>query len=596
MIVSDYIAQFLSEKGVKDVFLLDGSAIASVIVSIARHGSFNYYCPQHEQGGAFAIDGYFKASGKPSVMIATSGPGGQNLLNGVAAAYYDSTPAIFITGNINSRFMKPTDEIRQHGFQENDIVSMTKPVAKYATMLRRPEHIRYELEKAFHLATTGRPGPVLLDIPMDIQKADVTVENLLGFDEATPAAYSTDLLRQKISGMLSMLSEAKRPALLIGGGVWLAGANDEVHKLIETLGIPFFVTWNMIDFCESDYKYYGGRVGTFGGDGRNFGIQNCDLLITLGSRISGRITGGMIDAFARCAKKVIVDIDAKELLWQQVKGDMNIVSDALVFAEETLRMTSEKPLEKDFAAWCDQVVSWRDSYRVYRSEYALQEGSVNPYFFVKLLSEEMSAKDVLVHEAGGNCVITSQGFEAKRGQRVFSNNGNSSLGYALPAAIGAAIAVKSQVVCITGDGGLNFNIQEFQTIRHYGLPVKVIIFNNYAYGITKAYRDTNFKSEYAGVDAEHGQSSPDFRQVATAYGIPYIMIETHEGLREKIRELLDAAGPFVCDVNMKGFYDYQPKLGWKNPIEDQYPFLPRDEFRKNMIIEPLAGWENPEYP
>lgn len=596
MLVSDYIAHFLHENGISDVFLLDGSAIASVIVSIARHGAINYYCPQHEQAGAFAIDGYFKASGKPSVMIATSGPGGQNLLNGVAAAYYDSTPAIFITGNINSRFMKPTDEIRQHGFQENDIISMVKPVAKYAAMIRRPEHIRYELEKAFHIAATGRTGPVLLDIPMDIQKAQISPETLIGFHESTGYYPQVAPLQAKIEKMLSMMNAAERPVMLIGGGVWLAKANTELFALIERLRIPFFVTWNMIDFCENDYPYYGGRVGTFGGDGRNFGIQNSDLLITVGSRISGRITGGMIDAFARCAKKVIVDIDPNELLWQQVKGDLNIVADAGAFARETLDILTRQAEIRNFSGWLERVIGWRNAYRVYRSEYADQEGSVNPYHFVKLLSEEMTSADVLVHEAGGNCVITSQAFEAKCGQRVFSNNGNSSLGYALPAAIGAAIAVKGQVVCITGDGGLNFNIQELQTIKHYNLPVKIIIFNNYAFGITKAYRDTNFQSEYAGVDAEHGQSCPDFGKVAAAYDIRYLRIETHASLREKIREVLQAKGPVVCDVNMRGFYDYQPKLGWKNPIEDQYPFLPRDEFRKNMLIEPLAGWENPEYP
>jgi acetolactate synthase-1/2/3 large subunit len=208
----------------------------------------------------------------------------------------------------------------------------------------------------------------------------------------------------------------------------------------------------------------------------------------------------------------------------------------------------------------------------------------------------MKEGDVLVHEAGGNCVVTSQAFEAKANQRVFSNNGNSSLGYALPAAIGACIATQKPVICITGDGGLNFNIQEFQTLRHYNLPVKVLIFNNQAFGITKAYRDTNFQSEYAGVDAEHGMSSPDFRKVAEAYGLKTVYIHDHTELREKIRYVLNAKEPVICDINMVGFYDYNPKLGWSSPIEDQYPFLPRDEFRKNMIIEPLAGWENPKYP
>lgn len=595
MIVSDYIANFLAEKGIKDIFLIDGSAAASLIVGVARNKNLNYYCPLHEQAGAFAVDGYVKASGRLSAMIATSGPAGQNLLNGIAASYYDSIPALYLTGNINSRFMKPSSLIRQHGFQENDIVSMTKPIAKYANIVKNAENIKYELEKAFFIATSGRPGPVLLDIPMDVQKADVEEDKLRSY---IPPHNSIDLdsLRKSVKLCLKWMSDAKRPVILIGGGVWIAKAVEEAKTLIERLNIPFFETWNMLDFCENDYQLYGGRVGTFGGDGRNFGIQNSDLLLTIGSRISGRITGGMMHTFARAAKKIIVDIDNEELNYQQVKGDLNISCDAKIFIEELSKEIENTSFNNDFSWWIDEVKHWKVKYKVFNEEYWKQEGSVNPYVFVKVLSEEMREGDILVHEAGGNCVVTSQTFEAKKGQRVFTNNGNSSLGYALPAAIGACIATQKPVICITGDGGLNFNIQEFQTIKHYNLPVKVLIFNNQAYGITKAYRDTNFQSEYAGVDAEHGMSSPDFKKVANAYGIKAVYIKDHSELRERVRDVLAANEPIVCDINMVGFYNYNPKLGWRSPIEDQYPFLQRDEFRENMIIEPIEGWENPIYP
>lgn len=593
--VSDYIVNFLVEKGIKDVFFIDGSACASMIVAVARNKNLRYFCPHHEQAGAFAVDGYYKASGKLSVMIATSGPAGQNLLNGIAASYYDSIPAIYLTGNINSKFMKPNNEIRQRGFQENDIVSMAKPITKYASMVLKPELIKYELEKAFHYATAGRPGPVLLDIPMNIQQSIVNENELIGY-RTYPAIKDYTHICNHIRTVISMLRTSERPVVLIGGGVRLAQADEVILELIKELKIPVFTTWNMIDFCPNSFPYYGGRVGTFGGDGRNFGIQNCDLLISIGSRISGRITGGMMDTFARGAKKVIVDIDPAELTWQQVKGDLNIACDAKVFAEEFLKILKNSEVNFDFRMWVSKVFDWRMQYSVMKKEYWMQEGSVNPYVFVKILSDEMKDGDVLVHEAGGNCVVTSQAFEVKPGQRVFSNNGNSSLGYALPAAIGASIATKKQVICITGDGGLNFNIQEFQTLKHYMLPVKVFIFNNDAYGITKAYRDTNFQSEYAGVDAEHGQSNPDFIKVAEAYGIKTVRIDTYLELRAWIREVLTYPGPVVCDVNMRGFYDYQPKLGWRNPIEDQYPFLPREEFRRQMIIDPVEGWEDPKYP
>ena len=595
MIVSDYIAKFLSDNGIKDVFFIDGSACASLIVSVARNKNLKYFCPLHEQAGAFAVDGYVKTNRKLSVMIATSGPAGQNLLNGIAASYYDSIPAIYLTGQINSRFIKPSPSIRQHGFQENDIVSMSKPVTKYAHMIKNPLDIKFEMEKAFHIATNGRPGPVLLDIPMDIQKAEVDEKKLHSY---IPDQSDIDLskVRRNINLLVNWLNESERPVFLIGGGVWLADANEAALTLINRLKIPFSETWNMIDFCENNHELYGGRVGTFGGDGRNFAIQNSDLLIALGSRISGRITGGMTHTFARGAKKIIVDIDNEELNYQQVKGDLNIVCDAKLFIEEFLRIVEKKAFNKDFTWWKNKVIDWKKKYKVFKDEYWQQERSVNPYVLIKVLSDEMKEGDILVHEAGGNCVVTSQTFEAKANQRVFSNNGNSSLGYALPASIGACISAQKPVICITGDGGINFNIQEFQTLKHYDLPVKVLVFNNKAFGITKAYRDTNFQSEYAGVDAEHGVSFPDIKKIAEAYGLKTAQINDHSELREKIRYVLHANGPIVCDINMVGFYDYSPKLGWGSPIEDQYPFLPRNEFKKNMIIEPIEGWENPKYP
>ena len=596
MLVAEYIADFFDKKGIRDVFFIDGSACASMLVAVAQNKKLTYYCPRHEQAGSFAVDGYYKASGRVSAMIATSGPAGQNLLNGIAASFYDSMPALYLTGQVNSRFVKPTPELRQRGFQENDIVSMAIPVTKYAVMLTKAEDIRYELEKAYHIMTTGRPGPVLIDVPMDIQKTNVDEKKLRKFEPPQNESAIVQNNKKLIDRCIKMLKEAQRPSLLIGGGVWLAKANDEMMQLIEKLKIPFFVTWNMIDFCENNHPLYGGRVGTFGGDGRNFGIQNSDFLLAVGSRIPGRITGGMIHTFARAAKKVFVDIDPVELKYQEVKADINICSDAKIFIDEFSKSLENNPGLKDYSQWTEKVKGWKKRYTVFQKSYLEQKGSVNPYVFIKVLSEEMKDGDVMVHEAGGNCVITSQTYEAKKNQRVFSNNGNSSLGYSLPAAIGACIATKKPVICITGDGGLNFNIQELQTLKYYKLPVKIMVFNNYAYGITKLYRDTNFDSEYAGVDGEHGVENPDFKKVASAYGIKAVHIKDHEHLREKVRGVLDANEAILCDINMIGFYDYKPRLGWGTPIEDQYPFLPRNEFKKNMIIEPFEGWEDPVYP
>lgn len=591
MIVSEYVAEFLAKKGIKDVFFIEGSASASLVVSVARNKKLKYYCPLHEQAGAFMVDGYFKASHKPAVMMATSGPGGQNLLNGIAAGWYDSCPAIYITGQINSRFVKPNNLVRQWGFQENDIVSMVKPITKYAKMITDPQNIRYELERAYHLAVSGRPGPVLLDIPMDVQRMEVP-EDAYGYLASDVCCEEVD----KIPTVVKWLKEAKRPAILIGGGVWLANAVEDIKELSALLkNVPVFVTWNMMDYY--DPEHYGGKVGTFGGDGRNFGIQNCDFLLTIGSKISGRITGGMMDTFARGAKKIIVDIDSYELEFQQVKGDMNIVCDAKLFTRKLIeQLSKDNNLAFYDDSWLQKVIGWRKKYRVVKKEYWSQDSSVNPYVFVQVLSDLMMPGDILVHEAGGNCVITSQAFEQKKGQRVFTNNGNSSLGYAFPAAIGAAIATGKNVNCIVGDGGMNWNIQELQTLKHLNLPVKVFIFGNKRFGITKAYRDTHFNSEYAGVDADHGMSFPNFIKIAEAYGLETCTINDHEYLEEYTSWVLAADCPVICYVNMDGFFDYHPKLGWGTPIEDQYPFLPRDEFKSNMIIKPWKGWENPQYP
>jgi len=598
--VSEYISKYLKQIGIEDVFMIDGSACAKLLVDIANeYGPDHCYYPLHEQAGAFAVDGYYKTKRKMAAMVVTSGPAGQNLLNGLAASYYDSIPAIYFTGNVNSRFQCQDLAMRQRGFQECDIVSIVKPVTKYAVMITDPETIKAELDKAIYLATNGRQGPVLLDIPMDIQRAEIDPNTLKGF---TPPIKEDKSIDREINRIISLLEESERPAILFGGGIWLSNAYKEARTLIENTGIPYFVTWNAIDFGTHDDIYFGGRVGTFGGDGRNFGIQNCDLLLCIGSRIPGRITGGKTDAFAREATKIVVDIDQALLDNQDIHSDLNIKCDAKRFIKLLLYEINHRQALRSTAFinniedWRYRVCNWRINYPVVQNEYYDQKESVNPYVFVKTLSNIVEDATIVV-EAGGNCVVSSQAWETKPNQRFFSNNGNSSLGYGLPAAVGAAIADPSKpVICIVGDGGINFNIQELQTIVNYNLPIKIMIFNNGGYGITKLYRDTHLNSNYAGVDANHGVKLPNLISLAFAYGIEGLKINNQDNLERDIKSALNTRGPILCDINMKDFYDYKPRLGWDSPIEDQYPFLPRDEFKANMIIKPLDGWEDPVYP
>jgi acetolactate synthase-1/2/3 large subunit len=572
-----------------------------LIDAFTRTSKTRYVAVIHEQGGGFAAEAYAKVSGKPGVAIATSGPGGMNLLTPMGNCFYDSVPCIFLTGQINSRFLRPDPSIRQIGFQETDIVSMAAPVTKYAKMITKPESVKYELEKALFLCQEGRPGPVLLDLPLDVQKADINPDELLGFNaEAAAPVYEMDIVDRQIEQYLADLTKAQRPVLMVGGGVMLAGAVEEMLELGRQLKIPCFPTWNALDVITSDYEYYGGRIGTYGGAGRNFGIQNSDLLLAVGSRISGRITGGNVSSFARAAKKYVVDVDPPMLQpkLQEVPFDVNILCDAKLFLERFLqKLKAVGKTVPEFTAWTNRVMEWKTKYDTVLPEFYDEQEYVHPYAFMRVLSEEMKADSVIIGDCGGNIVVSSHAFETKHGQRFLTNNGNSPMGFSFAASMGAWFArPNAQVVCTIGDGGFNMNIQEMQTFINYGVNVKTFILNNHIYGITKAFQETNFEGR-AEACGPKGYSPPDFVKIAQAYGLKTVTISKNSQMREKIREVLDSDGAVICDVNMHEYHAYDPRIfGWKTPIEDMYPYLSREEFRNNMYIEPLEDWENPVYP
>jgi len=523
-----------------------------------------------------------------------------NLLTSMGNCFYDSIPCVFLTGQINSRFLRPDPSIRQIGFQETDIVSMAAPVTKYAKMIVKAEDVRYEVEKALWLCQSGRPGPVLLDIPLDIQKAEIDVKQLVGFEPPAVSSYDPDMVDRQIHKLLDDLRSAERPVMLVGGGVRLANAQDEVRELGRRLKIPCFPTWNALDVITSDYEYYGGRIGTYGGAGRNFGIQNSDLLLSIGSRISGRITGGNVQSFARAAKKYLVEIDQAmvQRKFQQVPFDVNILCDAKVFTRRLLSVLeqSRKPVP-DRTSWTERVMEWKRRYDPVRPEFFTQQERVHPYAFMRRLSEKMGASDVLVGDCGGNIVVSNHAFETKYGQRNLTNNGNSPMGFSFAGAMGAWFADPSrQVVCTIGDGGFNMNPQEMQTFMNYAVKVKTFVLNNHIYGITKAYQETNFQGR-AEACGPKGYRPPDFLKLAQAYGIKTVTIANHAEMDTKIDDVLHHDGPVVCDVDMDEYHTYEPRIfGWKTPIEDMYPYLPREEFKENMLIDPADGWMSPEYP
>jgi acetolactate synthase-1/2/3 large subunit len=602
MKLADYVINFLAEQGVKEVFLVYGAANGDLVDAFTRNDDINYLCVMHEQAGGFAAEGYAKIKGDLGVALATSGPGGQNFVTPIGNCFYDSIPCLFITGQINSRFLRPDESIRQIGFQETDIVGICKPITKYAKMILNPNDIRYELEKAVFLAKEGRPGPVLLDIPLDVQKADIDPEKLIGYDNSFEKVYNITKIEEQIDQLIIDLKNSKRPCFLIGGGVRLSNAIHELLELGRLLKIPMFPTWNALDIVCSDYEYYGGRVGTYGGSGRNFGIQNCDLLIGIGTRLSGRITGGNVSSFARGAKKYVVDVDlpALQKKLQQLPFDQCILSDAKLFIELFIKKLSgfESP---DFTEWTSKVLDWKKKYDTVTDEMYQPSEIIHPYAFTRILSEEMSNNDILAGDCGGNIVVINHAFETKLGQNYFTNNGNSPMGFSFAGAIGANVAdMNRNTVCIIGDGGFNMNIQELQTLVNYNIPLKTIILDNRIYGITKAFQETNFqgRSEACGPT---GYNPPDFVKVVNAYGIKTIYLENsldgYEEIRKEIKSFLSSKEAVVMVVNCKEYHTYEPKIvGWATPIEDMYPYLPREEFYSNMSIEPLECAKNPQMP
>jgi acetolactate synthase-1/2/3 large subunit len=603
--LADYVINFYSNIGVDKIFVVYGAANGDLIDAFSRNKKTEYVAVLHEQAGGFAAEGYAKVKGKkiPGVAIATSGPGGMNFVTSAGNCYYDSVPAIFITGQVNSQFMKPDDSIRQIGFQEADMSSIFKSVTKYSKLILDPNKIKYELEYSLFLATSGRPGPVLLDIPIDVQKAVIDTEQLEGFDVPDLSNIELDKknLELKFEKLYEDLKKSTRPVMLIGGGVKNAEATDELHEIGSVLKIPMFPTWNALDVVTSDYEYYCGRVGTYGGAGRNFGIQNSDLLISIGSRVSGRITGGNVKTFARQAKKYMIDIDNGTLKkeFQQVPFDENINCDAKKFIKEFKEFLIKKNFksEKNKEKWLKKCQQWKKTYDPVKKSYFKNTNTVQPYAFVRTLSEKMGKDDILVADCGGNIVTCNHAFETKKGQRYFTNNGNSPMGFSFSGAIGAYFAnPKRNIVCIIGDGGMNMNIQELQTIKNYNIKIKTIILNNHIYGITKAFQETNFggKSEACG---PRGYIPPNFIKISKAYGIKTMEIKNNSEFEQKIDELLKCDESIVVDVDCHDHHEYEPRIfGWKTPIEDMYPYIEREEFKNNMIIDPIEGWENPIMP
>lgn len=596
MKLSDYVIDYLEEAlNIRHVFMVVGGANMHLVDSMARSSKVKHICVQHEQAASMAAEGYARVRNGVGAAIVTSGPGGTNAVTGLCCAWMDSTPCIFISGQSSTGDYTDGKTIRQLGVQQINIVDIVKSVSKYSALVTDPKTIRYHLDKASYLAQGGRPGPVWLDIPQNVQMANIepaAMEPWIPQEIQRPK----DAFIEQLPEIVDLLKKAKRPILIVGNGVRLAKAESLLWALIEKLKFPIITTWNGLDLVPEDHPLYIGRSGVFGQHGANFAVANADLILSLGSRLDTRQTGTNRKTMARAAKKIVVDVSMHELEKRLVDIDIPVCADAKVFLQRlNLELGGFKG--EDIGPWLQRCQDWKRKYPCTLPKYFEEKGYVNSYVFVDVLCEELSKQDLIVTDMGTSLSCTHQAFKVRRGQRLFTNTGFAPMGYGLPAAIGAWFGSgKDRVICIHGDGGLQMNIQEFQTLIHYGIPLKLFIMNNREYVTIKHTQNAYFEGRIVGADAGSGYSVPDFVEVARAYGLSTEVIHNHGELRAKIKAILTKPGCVVCDVRMRPNQPLVPVLLQHrrsdgaivtDPIERLSPYLPEKEFRENMIVAPL---------
>jgi acetolactate synthase-1/2/3 large subunit len=601
--LSDYVLRFVANQGVKHVFLVTGGGAMHLNASLAQCKAIEPVCNSHEQAAAMAAENYAKATNHLGVAMVTTGPGGTNAITGLAGAWLDSTPVLFLSGQVKrpDRMFAADGTplgMRQLGVQEVDIVSIVKPLTKYAVTILDPASIRYHLERAVYLALSGRPGPVWIDIPLDVQAAPIDETNLSGFDAAQePPAFDASGLAQQVRETIDALNRSERPLIFIGNGVRLARAEDRLRRLFSLLQIPVEATWCAADIISSEDPLFVGRPGSLAARGANFALQNSDFLLSIGARLDFAITGYAPDKFARAAHKVMVDIDPAEIRKLDPFIHTPICADAGAFLREMLRQIgSVQP--KDRTSWKQRCADWKTRYPVVLDEHRKPEGRVSIFYLAEVIGQETTPEDLMISgNSGSGIEIFLFACPTRTGQRIFHTAGLGAMGCALPNSIGVCLAGgRKRTVCVDGDGGFMFNIQELATVKHLNLPIKFFILNNDGYASIRASQASFFGSALLGCDESTGLLIPDLCKVAASFGIGAARIASQQDLREQVRNVLNMPGPVVCDVRVIPDEVRGPRLSSmqrpdgsmvSKPLEDLWPFLPREEFLANMIIPPL---------
>jgi acetolactate synthase-1/2/3 large subunit len=601
--LSDYIFQALADRGLDHVFLVTGGGAMHLNDAIAVESRMRPICCHHEQACAIAAEGYARVSGKPGIVNVTTGPGGINALNGVFGSWTDSIPMIVISGQVKRETMMMTHDligrIRQLGDQEADIIGMVRGITKYAVTITEPEMIRYHLERAIHLATTGRPGPCWIDVPVDVQATQIDATSMRAYDPAEDdRKLDRSALETKAREVLTLLNSSERPILLAGTGVRLAGAENLLVQVAETLRIPIATAWTH-DLISSDHPLYAGRQGTIGTRAGNFTVQNADFVLILGSRLCIRQISYNWSSFARHARTAQVDIDPAELSKPTFRADLSIEADVRDFLKILIDESRKDDVGADLSkreswiTWCRERVEKNPV--VLPKHRTAPAGRINQYHFIELLFGESPCNAVFACGNATACITPFQAGSLKQGQRLFSNSGSASMGYDLPAAIGASVAAPDRtVICLAGDGSLQMNVQEFATLAALKLPVKVFVLENGGY-LSIRSTQKNFFGRLVGEGPESGVVFPDFVKLAEAYGLPARLLDTENPVAD-IARTLNADGPQVVVVPLDLEQGFEPKTSSKRlpdgrmvtaPLEDMAPFLDREEFLSNMLIKPL---------
>ena len=592
MKLSDFVAQFIANQKVKQVFLLPGGGNMHIVDSMGKHAGIETVAVLHEQAASIAADGYAQASGNLGVALVTTGPGGTNAITGVTGSWIESVPVMIISGQVKRPDLKPSADMRMLGFQEIDIVKIVSSITKYAVTITEPNEILFHLEKAVFLAISGRPGPVWIDIPLDVQATDIDEKSLKGF---TPPIGIISC-NNEVEAALKIIMASKRPVVLAGNGIRLSGKTELFIKVVEKLGIPILTTWKASDLLDENHPLFYGRPGTVAQRGANFIQQNSDCIISLGCRLDFGQIGYAQETFAREAKKIIVDIDPMEFQKFRFEIDVKIIANVADFLIELEKQIANYSTP-DLSEWMNRCLVWKTRYPVVVQEYRDKKEYVSTYILVEEVSKQCVAQDVIVPcSSGSGADITSQTLKVKKGQRVLNSPGLGSMGFGLPQSIGACIATGKRTICLNGDGGFQLNIQELETIKRMNLPIVFFYLNNQGYLSIKVSQINYFEGRLVATDASSGLTLPDIQKIAYAYGIKSNKISNQSELEKGVREALDSKGPFICEVMIDPEERVSPKVSSaigangkmvSKPLEDLSPFLSREEFLENMIVKPL---------